>query len=82
MAAFNRDDVTGDRQFTNDLRPERGFPTSERSARPAWVALVVVVAAVFVVLFSYESGNRSTHSSAAPTSGVTNPIPTPPPAKP
>ena len=79
MAAFDRDDVTGNRQFTNDLRPDRGFPTSVRTNAPAWIAGVVIVAALIGV-FVYESGNRATHPSVAPT--PTHEMTAPPPVNP
>ena len=34
--AFDRD-MTGNRQFTNDLRPDRGFPTSAPTNAAAWI---------------------------------------------
>jgi hypothetical protein len=65
MAAFDRDDVTGNGQFTNDLRPDRGFPTSATSNAPAWIIGIVVVAAIIGV-FAYESGPSRAPSMAPP----------------
>src|SRR5271163_2225980 len=46
--AFDRDDVTGNRQFTNDLRPDRGFPTSAPTNAAAWIAGIVIVAGIII----------------------------------
>jgi hypothetical protein len=46
--AFDRDDVTGNRQFTHDLRPDRGFPTSAPTNAAAWIAGIIIVAAIII----------------------------------
>jgi site-specific DNA-cytosine methylase len=46
--AFDRDDVTGNRRFTNDLRPDRGSPTSAPTNAAAWIAGIVIVAAIII----------------------------------
>jgi hypothetical protein len=85
MAAFDRDDVTGNAQFRNDLRPDRGFPASVRSNAPAWIAGIVIVVAL-IGAFAYESGNSGTQSvTTPPTHEMTQPPPVnpaPPPDSP
>ena len=48
MAIFDRDDLSG-----NDMRPERGYPSDVRNKAPAWIAGIVIVAAIIGV-FAYE----------------------------
>jgi hypothetical protein len=79
MAAFDRDNVTRNEAL--------GIPT--RSHTTAWIAGIVVVAAIVIGAFVYES--RGTHESLAPTAThemtqtpppSVNPAPPPEPAKP
>jgi hypothetical protein len=80
MAIFDRDDLSD-----NDVRPERGYPSDVRSNAPAWIAGIVIVAAIIGV-FAYESGNSGARNSPAQTHDVA-PAPAPsvlpaPPAAP
>jgi hypothetical protein len=80
MAIFDRDDLSG-----NDMRPERGYPSDIRSKAPAWIAGIVIVAAIIGV-FAYESSNSGAHRAPAQTHDVA-PAPAPsvipaPPAAP
>ena len=65
MAAFDNDDVSGNRQFANDLRPERGFPASVTSNASTWIVGSVIVVAI-IVAFGYAGGWGS-HRSAVTT---------------
>ena len=80
MAIFDRDDLSG-----NDMRPERGYPSDVRSKAPAWIAGIVIVAAIIGV-FAYESSNSGAHRAPTQTHDVA-PAPAPsvipaPPAAP
>jgi hypothetical protein len=80
MTNFDRDD-----ENTN-LRPERSYPMSGSNHAPAWIAGIVVVAAI-VGVFAYGSGTWSTHRSVTtpPTHEMTQPPPVnpaPPPEAP
>jgi len=80
MAIFDRDDLSG-----NDMRPKRGYPGDIRSNAPAWIAGIVIVAAIIGV-FAYESGNSGARHGPAQTHDV-SPAPAPsvipaPPAAP
>jgi hypothetical protein len=80
MAIFDRDDLSG-----NDMRPERGYPSDVGSKAPAWIAGIVIVAAIIGV-FAYESSNSGAHRAPAQTHDVA-PAPAPsvipaPPAAP
>jgi hypothetical protein len=75
MTAFDRDDLTANDRFRNELPPNRGLPTSVRSTALAWMAGLVVLTAI-AGIFSYETGAWGTRPSA-PTAGVTQPLPPP-----
>ena len=80
MAIFDRDDLSG-----NDVRLERGYLSDIRSNAPAWIAGIVIVAAIIGV-FAYASSNPSAHRAPAQTHDVA-PAPAPsvipaPPAAP
>ena len=79
MAIFDRDDLSG-----NDMRLERGYLSDIRSNAPAWIAGIVIVAAIIGV-FAYESSNSGAHRAPAQTHDVA-PAPAPvipaPPAAP
>ena len=80
MAIFDRDDLSG-----NDMRPERGYLSDARSKAPAWIAGIVIVAAIIGV-FAYESRNSGARHAPAQTHDVA-PAPAPsvvpsPPAAP
>ena len=65
MAIFDRDDLSG-----NDMRPERGYPSDVRSKAPAWIAGIVIVAAIIGV-FAYKSqSGRPPRSRANPRRGA------------
>jgi hypothetical protein len=76
MTSFDRDDMN------TNLRPERSYPISAPNHTPAWIAGVVIVAAI-IGLFAYGSGNWGTHPGAAttPTHEMTQ-TPPPPPVNP
>jgi hypothetical protein len=59
MAIFDRDDLNG-----NDIRPKRGYPGVVRSNASAWIAGIVIVAAIIGV-FAYESGNSGARHAPA-----------------
>ena len=77
MAIFDRDDLSG-----NDMRPERGYPSDVRSKAPAWIAGIVIVAAIIGV-FAYESGNSGARHAPEQTHDVSPaPVPSVVPAPP
>ena len=80
MAIFDRDDLSG-----NDMRPERGYPSDVRNKAPAWIAGIVIVAAIIGCLRT-STGNPAAHRAPAQTHDVA-PAPAPsvipaPPAAP
>jgi hypothetical protein len=74
MAAFDRDDRN------TDLRQERSYPMSARDHTPAWIAGVVIVAAI-IGLFAYGNGAWRTHPSVG-TTPPTHQTTAPPPVAP
>jgi hypothetical protein len=82
MATFDRDaNTTG--------RTDQTYPMNPRNNAPAWIVGIVVLVAIVIGVFVYES--RGTHESVAPTAThemtqtppppPVNPAPSPEPAK-
>ena len=66
MAIFDRDDLSG-----NDMRPERGYPSDVRSKAPAWIAGIVIVAAIIgVFAYEFRQSGRPPRSRANPRRGA------------
>ena len=75
--------------FDHTPRVERSYPMSASNDTPAWIAGIIIVAAI-IGLFAYGSGWRTdpsvvtppTHEMTQPAAPPVNPAPPPESAKP